>query len=286
MLRKFILIILLPVVIIGCSKQTKKHDYIEFQTNLDSARTMAVAEEEPLIIEFFKQGCPWSRMMDDSTFSDKIVIGMADDMLFCKIDADKDSAAAEQMKVSFYPTFIVCGPDGKEIDRMVGYYPPGDFFNEVQLFLQGNETLKDYKIRLADEPNRIEYHLILGEKYKYRSDWPKALEFYNNVVRLAQSDDDQRSIEIAKLGIADVYREMGEFPKAAYLYEEFLAQYPNSDKTEDAARKLPDCYAQMAQIDKAITLFHKYLDDYPNGAYSGWVKEKLEDLNRLEQAGK
>jgi thioredoxin-related protein len=153
-MRKIIILLSLLSLFICCSKQTKKSTYIEFRTNLDSARAIAIAEEQPLVIEFFKQGCPWSKMMDDSTFSDKIVIGMADDMVFCKIDADTDSLATKAMKVSFYPTFIVCGVDGKEIDRMVGYYPPGDFFNEVQLFLQGNETLKDYQIRLADEPKR------------------------------------------------------------------------------------------------------------------------------------
>jgi tetratricopeptide (TPR) repeat protein len=274
------------LLFIYCSKQTKKSTYIEFRTNLDSAKAIAIAEEQPLVIEFFKQGCPWSKMMDDSTFSDKIVIGMADDMVFCKINVDTDSLTTEAMEVSFYPTFIVCGIDGKEIDRMVGYYPPGDFFNEVQLFLQGNETLKDFQIRLADEPNRTDYHLILGEKYKYRSDWDKALEYYNNVLRLVANDEDQHDVEMAKISIADVYREMGEFSKAAGLYEEFLSRYPHSEKAEDAARKLPDCYTQMAELDKAITLFQTYLNDYPGGIYTIWVKEKLEDLNRLVEAGK
>jgi outer membrane protein assembly factor BamD (BamD/ComL family) len=112
------------------------------------------------------------------------------------------------------------------------------------------------------------------------------LEYYNNVLRLAEDDEDQHDVEIAIISIADVYREMGEFNKAARLYEEFLAQYPHSEKAEDAARKLPDCYTQMAELDKAITLFQTYLNDYPGGIYTIWVKEKLEDLNRLVEAGK
>jgi tetratricopeptide (TPR) repeat protein len=285
MIRKIIPLAVVYLVFANCGKSPEELSQIRFFNDLYSAKTYAAEKNQPLIIEFFSKDCPWSKMMADSTFSNKIVIGMSSDMVFARIDADEDSLDAREYNVSFYPTFIVAKPDAKEIDRLVGYYPPADFYNEVQLYLQGNETLEDYQGRLADEPSRVDYHLVLGEKYKYRSNWDKALEFYNNVLRLA-GENNLYEREMAMIGMADVYCEQEEYENAAKAYEEFLNTFPESEKAEDAARKLPFCLAQLGNFDEAKVLFEKYLSDYPQGVYVDWVKDKLDDLNRLVEAGK
>ena len=276
---------LITAVITSCEKAKIEPTEISFIFDMNEALKAAAESDQPLIAEFFKPDCPWSRMLDDSTFSNKTVISMAADMKFAKINATQDTATAAKYGVSFYPTIIVFRSSGEEIDRLVGYYPPADFFNEVQLYIQGNETLKDYHIRLADEPERVDYHLVLGEKYKYHSFWDKALEYYNNVLRLA-GEDNAYELERATIGIADIYCERGEFGEAANQYEAFLVNYPESEKAEDAARKLPYCLAQDGQLDKAREYFTQYLDKYPGGIYTGWVREKIAELERFLKAGK
>ena len=289
--RKSSIILTLLVLLIGaalvltvCGKKEKALTEINFYDNLESARKVAAEQDHPLIIEFYKEDCPNSKMMDDSTFSNKIVIGMAEKMVFAKINADADSALAKDYRVSFYPTFIVAESSGKEIDRMVGYYPPADFFNEVQLLLQGNETLEDYQLRVSDDPGRVDYYLIIAEKYKYRSDWSKALEYYSDVTNLA-GDDYQYEMEMARFGIADVYCEMGDYSKAAKAYEEFLNQFPTSEKAEDADRKLPYCLAKTGEYQKAKLLFDEYLVDYPHGLYRQWVQQKIDNISPLIKDG-
>jgi thioredoxin-related protein len=143
--------LVIGVAFFGCQKKKAVPTEITFQSDLRSAREVARAEKKPLLVEFYKTGCSWCRKMDDSTFTDKIIIELSDKILFLKLDAGIDTAEAARFGVTYYPTVVLLKPDGDEIDRLVGYYPPADFYNEIQLYLQGRETLEDYLTRLQDE---------------------------------------------------------------------------------------------------------------------------------------
>ncbi len=279
------LCILSGLLLAGCDKSEKIPSTIGFYHNLDSAKTAATNKKQPLIIEFYKQGCPWSKMFDDSTFSNKIVLAMTNQMKFAKIDANKDTSIVHEYNVSFFPTIVVTGSDGKEIDRLVGYYPAADFYNEIQLYLQGNETLDDYLNRLADEPEKAEYNLIIAEKYKHRSDWDKALEYYNNVLNYA-GDDNEYEKEMAVFGIADIQCQKGQYRDAIASFNDFIQSFPESEKVEDATRKIPYCLVKLGEYEQADGLYLKYLEDYPNSEFTNWVNENLKSLDSVLQKGR
>ena len=274
--------VLSALLLVVCDKSEQIPSAIGFYYNLDSARTDAKENNQPLIIEFYKQGCHWSKMLDDSTFTHKIVLAMTDKMIFVKIEADKDTSTARKYNVSFFPTIIVAGSDGAEIDRLVGYYPAADFYNEIQLYLQGNETLDDYFNRLADEPEKADYHLIIAEKYKHRSDWAKSLEYYNNVLNLAGDGNDYER-EMAVFGIADVQCEKGQYRKAIALFNDFIEHFPESEKVEAAVRKIPYCLVKLGEYKQARELYQKYLEDYPDGDFTAWADENLRNLDSVLQ---
>jgi outer membrane protein assembly factor BamD (BamD/ComL family) len=199
-------------------------------------------------------------------------------MVFVRIDAEKDSALARQFGVAFYPTIVVTRPDGSEIDRLVEYYPPTEFYNEVQLYLIGKETLEDYLTRLEDEPERVEYHLIVAQKYRNRSNWDKALEYYNNVVKLS-ADDQQDEVEEAMFETTGILAEKENYKTSITACRDFIKRFPDSERLEDVQRRIPYYMAQNGELSKAIKLFEKYLDDYPQGEYVDWVKQRISELN-------
>ncbi|MCP4580098.1 MAG: tetratricopeptide repeat protein [candidate division Zixibacteria bacterium] len=279
-----IIVLCAGLLIATCDKPEKELTNIEFLNDLEQAKSTAAAKGQPLVIEFYEQECPWSKLLDDSTFSHKIVIGMSEHMVFAKIDADEDTISARHFNVSFFPTIVVVNSDGNEVDRLVGYYPPADFFNEIQLYLQGNETLEDYQTRLADEPDNVDFHLIIAEKHKHRSSWDQALEYYGNVLKLG-SEDYRFAMETALLGTADTQCEKGDFSAALASYTRFMELYPQSDKAEDVARKIPYCLAKMGDYDRAGELFREYLLDYPGSEYADWVQGKIDNLKKVSLEG-
>ncbi|MCD6162266.1 MAG: tetratricopeptide repeat protein [candidate division Zixibacteria bacterium] len=276
-------IVLAGIMFFACDSPRKAPEKIEFINNFTAAKEIASKNKQPMVVEFYTKNCPWSKMLDDSTYTNSIVIKMSLDMVFVKINVEKDSLLAKNFGVSFYPTIILFLSNGAEVDRLVGYYPPCDFFNEIQLYLQGSETLEDYLVRLADEPDKIEYHLIVAEKYRNRSDWDLAIEYYSHVVRL--SPEDNFNVENATLEIAGIYAEKKEYSKAIESYNDFISRFPDSDKIEDAIRRIPYCYKKKGDDKKAMELFEKYLYDYPNGKYAEWVANRIEELQKVLKEG-
>ncbi len=285
--KLFLLILGLSIsifILSGCGKTKKSPTEIDFKTDLDTAKKIATDKNQPMVIVFLNSKCPWSKMLIDSTFSDKIVIEMSEKMVFVKLDVIKDSTLAHRFGIVYYPTVVVTKPDGSEIDRLVEYYPPTDFYNEIQLYLIGKETLEDYLTRLEDEPERVEYHLIVAEKYRNRASWDKALEYYNNVIKLGHKNQ-QDEVEKAMFEIANIFTEKGDYKSSIRAFNDFIKRFPHSERVEDARRIIPYCMVQNGDFYKALNYFKKYLDDYPQGKYVDWVKQHIDELNKVMKKG-
>ena len=106
--------------------------------------------------------------MDNDTFSDEKIIDFANDYLISlKIDAEKGSGPKqkEKYRVRGYPTIIILDQSLNEIDRIVGYRPPDDFFKELNRIKNGTNTLSDLQIRYSKNSNDIKIQLDLAKKY-------------------------------------------------------------------------------------------------------------------------
>jgi thiol-disulfide isomerase/thioredoxin len=231
-------------------------------------------------VEFFKTGCQWCRMMDDSTFSDKIIIEMSEKMIFLKIDADKDSVIAREYGIAYYPTVVLLKSDGNEIDRLVGFFPPSDFYNEIQLYLQGRETLDDYIGRLQDEPRRSDYLMAVAEKYRNRSDWNKALSYYNRILSIGLPDNHEY-VQKALFEIAVLNGERGDYPVSLANFTDLLNRQLDTSIREDAARQMAFYMAKSGDTKQAIVLYQQYLDKYPNGQFANWARDRMDDLRNM-----
>jgi len=259
---------------------------INFLTDFATASKMADDKKKPLVVEFYIVECPWCRLLEDSTFTSRIVIDMSEDMFFARINAEYDSTLADRLGVAYYPTVIVFGPNGSEIDRLVGYYPPAEFFNEVELFLQGNETLIDYLTRLEDEPDRVEYNLIAARKYRNRSDWINAIKYYSIAESLASANPiEPWQSEVAAFEMAEAYAQNGDYPQAVTALESFLDRFPASENIEDVRRRIPYYHASYGDYKKSMQLYLSYLRDYPDGKYVDWVAQRIEEIRETTKEG-
>jgi len=267
----------------GCAKKQAIPKEITFQNDLRTALNLSAEKRLPILAFFFRPDCPWSRMMDDSTFSNKIVVGMSANMIFARIDVSQDSAIARQYGIAFFPTTIVFKNTGEEIDRLVGYYPPADYFNEVQLFLQGRETLADYLDRLADEPENVDYLMAIAEKYRNKSNFVEALKYYEMILKSGQADSTEHRIPVL-FEMGTLHGELLDTSKSFDYFEKFISASRDSLKIQDAYRRKGYYRAGSGNRDGAIAQYKKYLKEFPGGVYAAWVRERIEEL-RIAQEG-
>lgn len=272
-----IIVLATGIFLFGCEKKKVIPTEITYQSDLRSAQEVARTEKKPLLVEFFKTGCSWCRKLDDSTFADKIIIEMSDKIIFLKLDAGVDSAIAQQFGVTYYPTIVLLKSDGAEIDRLVGYHPPADFYNEIQLYIQGRETLEDYLSRLQDEPRRADYIMAVAEKYRNRADWDKSLGYYRQVLSLGLPDAHEYVLK-ALFEIAVINGQKGDYPVSMANFTDLLKRQLDTSFREDALRQMAFYMARSGDTKQAIVLYQQYLDNYPNGEFADWVRDRVDDL--------
>lgn len=126
-----------------------------------------------VLIDFYTTWCGPCILLDQKTWSDKGVRSWLVKTAVCrKIDAEKETALAERYKINAYPTILLLKPDGKEIDRLVGYRDPASFLVEARQALSGQDSIARAKAKLKaagkDRPmERMEYARALEEKGHY-----------------------------------------------------------------------------------------------------------------------
>ena len=145
----FVLVIL-NLVVLSCTKtqNTAKEDIHEIQwtTNLDSALVLANEQNKPLMVDFMATWCPPCRMMEDSTFSDPVVIKKSMDFIPVRIDVDKQENIANKYNgnASKYggvgiPNILFMTSEEKKLKHPIGYIGPKDFIAIMDSVLESDK---------------------------------------------------------------------------------------------------------------------------------------------------
>lgn len=274
-----ILLSILAVLVfaISCGSEKPVPANIEFQTDLDVARELARDSDSPMIIDFYTDWCSSCKKLDTVTFVDPLVRGMSRDNIFVKINAEVDSILAKEFAISGFPTIVITRPDGEEIDRIWGYLPPTDFYNQVQLYLQGKETLDDYLSRLEDEPENPDYLSMIGEKYASRSRYDEAIEYYEKIVAL-DSDNEMGYVAEAMASIHDTQARAGDYRGAIATCEKIVRMFHGKEEADNAAAMIGYYAAKLGDTKKALIIYRVYIEEHPEGENVEWVKKRIADI--------
>jgi thiol:disulfide interchange protein len=101
----------------ACERKEKIPSEINFITSYETALASAQKSGKNMIVDFYTDWCRWCDSLDANTYSDSLVISLLSDNIFVKINAEVDTALADQFGVSGYPTIVIAKSNGEEIDR-------------------------------------------------------------------------------------------------------------------------------------------------------------------------
>jgi len=90
------------------------HDYKE-------ACSISQKTNKPLLVDFETSWCGLCKVMNELVYTSDEVVKTTAGWVCVKIDGDQDKALVKELKITGYPTMVVFSPEGKEIDRQVGY---------------------------------------------------------------------------------------------------------------------------------------------------------------------
>ena len=187
------------------------------------------------------------------------------------------------------------GPDGAEVDWVVGYGPPPEKFQEeLAKIVAGGETYKDLSAAYAKNPKNAATVFKLALKWAYRYDTPKSLALYKEVVALDPEGKagnytneytkvtvpytEYAALQLAAGGIS------GSSPSAKPL-RDFMAKYPKSPLMKDAYGRMANYYGRTAPKEEAEAFFEEYAAKYPENPaiLDQWLARIIRDKGPYEK---
>ena len=94
-----------------------------------------------MVVYFFSKYCEYCTKMDQDVLNDKEISGtLKREVIYLRIDVDKNTEIAKKYGVWGYPTTLLVESSGKTIARIPGYISKKEF-KKILLYLKG----KHYK---------------------------------------------------------------------------------------------------------------------------------------------
>ncbi len=278
--KRFSLFFVLSFLILFFPSCVKKiPEKIEWNTSLEEGFKLANEEKKKLLVDFYRKDCKWCKRLDDSTFTDRDVISLSLDFVFVKIDAKKDSLLVEEYKVSAYPTVILLKSSGEEIERIVGYLSPREFFKNVKSYLLGRGTLADLEKKLKKDSTDVVLLLKIGEKYMDRKRYDEAKRLFRKINDL-DSKNYWGKTDSALFNLAYIHYREKEYKDAMVKFQSFSKDFPESNLRLEAEEYIPYIYEKMGDTTKALKLYEKFLKEHPKIKESEreWVEKRIKKL--------
>jgi tetratricopeptide (TPR) repeat protein len=215
--------------------------------------------------------------LDSVTFIDPAVAAISKSIVFSKFDADKDTILAKTYGITGFPTMVLIKPNGTEIDRLVGFYPPEEFVPALFDIMQNRNTLDDYLTRLANHPDSHALRIEVAEKYQYRSMNVPATMHYDYII-FDDPENLQGFSDNSMLALGRMELKAEHYSDAIDMFNKLQERYPDSELFEEANIYVPYTYMKADEDKKAIEYFEVFKTEFPESEDIEWVDKKIAEI--------
>jgi len=147
---------------------------IKFVHNLDSALTMAKAENKPIFIDFYTSWCAPCKVMSNEVFpQEKVGNFFNKKFINCKIQCDDNGVGVEigkQYAINAYPTIMFLNANGELIHSAAGSLAADEFIDLANIALNPEKNLmsliKKWNAGQRDTAFATTYFAALKEAYR------------------------------------------------------------------------------------------------------------------------
>ena len=192
-----------------------------------------------------------------------------------KINAKEDTALSAEYHISGFPTLVMLGTDGKEIDRLIGYLPPEPFIQRFRDYANGIKTL-DALVRMASTKIDRGLFMEIGKKYKYRGDGENANLWYTKALEEGNAIDSLSGE--CRLELADMHRRAYDYDKALTDFAAIAKDFNGQHAGGQAEIWTAIIYEKTGDTTKAISQYKIFMKNYPDHNDAGYCKDKINKL--------
>lgn len=231
---------------------------------IDGGITMAFqqaqATNKPVFALFYKENCGYCKKLKNELLPKPEVKEILDNFVLVQIDLN--SGEGNQLKhdqrVFSSPVTILYEPDGREIDRIVGYFGEDEYVPQLLDYYQRVNTLDDYMRRYKENQNDPEVLYNLGKKLIDRRFDEDAFNYLVKTVDVDPLNTSGYTDDALYLMGAHLHRKQRNPEAALAPLEKILADYKDGDKAEYAYNRLMWCFTELKAPERMVSYYNKY----------------------------
>jgi thiol-disulfide isomerase/thioredoxin len=140
--------------------------------SFEAACKEAAQSKKIVLVDFYTTWCGPCKLLDKNTWTDAAVIQLLEQKTVAlRIDAEKEAALSKRYKIEAYPSVLLINPDGRELDRLVGYRDPKTFLADFNAALAGKDSITRAREKMTaagtnDPSARMQFGQALAQKGK------------------------------------------------------------------------------------------------------------------------
>ena len=211
---------------------------IEWRTDYIQARQESAQKNLPILIDFHTDNCFWCKQMDHRTFRDPTLNqAITENWIPLRINAKKEPALTDNLKIRSFPTLVFAGPDGNILGFLEGFIEAPALVSQLEQH-RGDSITPDWM--------NLEYKEATVAIAS--DDYPKAVSILKKIIEdgkqrpiqkrsmvLLQDFEKQATERIAK---AKKNLEQGNTSESIQLFREVSRQYEGTNGAKESTQIL------------------------------------------------
>ncbi|MFQ6084076.1 MAG: tetratricopeptide repeat protein [Candidatus Aminicenantia bacterium] len=236
---------------------------------LEEALSLALKENKNIALNVSAKWCPYCQKLDQEIYQTQIGEKLFKNLI-C-VNVDFDTKYGQEMKKKFrvigLPTIIFLSPQGKEIDRIIGYSEKNHFINLAKKYARGEDSLPALQKKLEQEPENLRLLFEVGEKILLRGEEKKGIELLAKILAM-DPDNSSGFSDNALFILGRYYSRVKEEPKKGLEYwQRLFLKYPHSDYGQGALSWMLKAYKDLNKLDKAYSFLKQQIESSPDNSY-------------------
>jgi tetratricopeptide (TPR) repeat protein len=251
-------------LVLGPSAAAQAADEVDWtQPPFKNILKTAKQENKHVFIDFYTTWCGPCKMLDKVTYQDSKVVEYLNSIVAVKYDAEKNEGEelAKKFRVKAYPTLVLLGPDGKEVDRHIGYLDADGFMKTIKGYQDGIGTVTYYEELLEKNPEDTDALYALGVKH---ADAVRSKEAEAAFEKLLKIDPDNENK-------AEIYYQLGytmnaddRNEDAIEYFDKVITEYPDAEVHDQALQMQARAYFALDKKDKSLESYQALLARHPD----------------------
>ena len=266
------------ILLVGYSLYRSLPDRLPWIQSYGQALKQAQEEGKLILAYLYTDWCGYCKKMEAETFTDTAVIDeMSGSYVWLKLNAETDDEGRqlqERFNITGYPGLLLLDGEGREMDRISGFVPPGAFRERVAAAAGGPGSFVSLLRTASREPDSIDVQYRLAEEYIERGEFSAAIERLRRVIELDPENSSGKA-DLSYYYLALSLASQGKEELALLELDSLESSFPGSDYIADSAFLRGQIHYHSGNRDQAEKVLAAYVQDYPEHVHVSKARDIL-----------